>query len=141
MLIGSALVVIGTMSLALPLEPVTVVAFRVLAGVGTAMWGLSRHAFITQATDTANRGRSIAVFGGINRIGMFAGPAIGGIVATAASTSASFLLAGVMGLARVHCRGPLHPTRRESAAASVGHRGTCAGTWSETHAARELAAT
>ncbi|HYI25334.1 MAG TPA: MFS transporter [Thermomicrobiales bacterium] len=97
MLLGSALVVLGTMSLALPLEPVTVVAFRLLAGVGTAMWGLSRHAFITQATDSANRGRSIAVFGGINRIGTFAGPAVGGIIATAASTSASFLLAGVMG--------------------------------------------
>jgi MFS family permease len=61
------------------------------------MWGLSRHAFITQATDTSNRGRSIAIFGGINRIGVFAGPAIGGIVATAASTKTSFLLAGAMG--------------------------------------------
>jgi MFS family permease len=37
------------------------------------------------------------MFGGINRIGMFAGPALGGIVATAASTSASFLVAGLMG--------------------------------------------
>lgn len=98
MLIGSALVVIGTISLALPLSPVLVVLFRLLAGIGTAMWGLSRHAFITQNADIASRGRSIAVFGGINRIGMFGGPAIGGIVATAASTSASFLLAGAMGL-------------------------------------------
>jgi len=98
MLIGSALVVVGTISLALPLSATVVVAFRLLAGVGTAMWGLSRHAFITQNADPASRGRSIAVFGGINRIGMFGGPAIGGIVATAASTSASFLVAGVMGL-------------------------------------------
>lgn len=98
MLIGSALVVIGTISLALPLSAGMVVGFRLLAGVGTAMWGLSRHAFITQNADPANRGRSIAVFGGINRIGMFGGPAIGGLVATAASTSASFLMAGLMGL-------------------------------------------
>lgn len=98
MLIGSALVVIGTISLALPLSAGMVVGFRLLAGVGTAMWGLSRHAFITQNADPANRGRSIAVFGGINRIGMFGGPAIGGLVATAASTSASFLVAGLMGL-------------------------------------------
>lgn len=97
MLIGSALVVIGTLSLALPLEAGAVVALRMLAGVGTAMWGLSRHAFITQNSDSTNRGKSIAMFGGINRIGMFAGPAIGGIVATAASTSASFVVAGVMG--------------------------------------------
>jgi MFS family permease len=98
MLIGSALVVVGTISLAMPLTPEAIVGFRLLAGVGTAMWGLSRHAFITQSATLETRGRSIAVFGGINRIGMFAGPAVGGLVATAASTSASFLLAGAMGL-------------------------------------------
>ncbi len=97
MLIGSALVVIGTASLAIPMAPWAVVSLRLLAGVGTAMWGLSRHAFITQNADAQSRGKSIAMFGGINRIGMFAGPAVGGIVATAASTSASFLLAGFMG--------------------------------------------
>jgi len=98
MLIGSALVVIGTASLAIPMSPWAVVALRVLAGIGTAMWGLSRHAFITQHADIKSRGKSIAMFGGINRIGMFAGPAIGGIIATVASTAASFLLAGFMGL-------------------------------------------
>lgn len=98
MLIGSALVVVGTISLALPLTSEAIVGFRLLAGVGTAMWGLSRHAYITQSATLETRGRSIAVFGGINRIGMFAGPAVGGLVATAASTSASFVLAGTMGL-------------------------------------------
>lgn len=97
MLIGSALVVIGTVSLAIPIAPWAVVSLRILAGVGTAMWGLSRHAFITQNSDVNNRGKSIAMFGGINRIGMFAGPAIGGILATAAGTQASFLVAGAMG--------------------------------------------
>lgn len=96
MLIGSALVVIGTLSLALTMPPWAVVSLRVLAGVGTALWGLSRHAFITQASSSTTRGRSIAVFGGINRIGMFAGPAIGGLVATASSTRVSFVVAGGM---------------------------------------------
>jgi MFS family permease len=98
MLIGSALVVAGTLGLALPLDPWAIVSLRVMAGVGTALWGLSRHAFITQAADVARRGQSIAIFGGINRIGMFAGPAIGGLVATEASTRASFLGAGFMAL-------------------------------------------
>lgn len=98
MLIGSGLVVIGTLSLAMPLSVPAVVGLRFLAGIGTALWGLSRHAFITQTADASSRGRSIAVFGGINRIGVFAGPAIGGLVATAASTSASFFVAGLMGL-------------------------------------------
>jgi len=98
MLIGSALVVIGTMSLALPLGAEAVVGLRLLSGVGSAMWGLSRHSFIAQTVDVANRGRSIAVFGGINRIGMFGGPALGGVIATVASTSVAFLVAGGLGL-------------------------------------------
>lgn len=98
MLIGAVLVVIGTMSLALPLDAVTVVLLRLLAGVGTAMWGLSRHAFIAQAVGPAERGRSISVFGGINRAGMFAGPAIGGYIATWFGLHAPFLIAGFMGV-------------------------------------------
>lgn len=98
MLIGSALVVIGTMSLALPLSSESVVGLRLLSGVGSALWGLSRHSFIAQTVDVANRGRSIAVFGGINRIGMFGGPALGGVIATVAGTSAAFLVAGGLGL-------------------------------------------
>jgi MFS family permease len=98
MLIGSGLVVIGTLTLSLTLSAPLVVALRLFAGIGTAMWGLSRHAFITQNSTVESRGKSIAMFGGINRMGMFAGPAVGGLVATAASTGASFLLAGLMGL-------------------------------------------
>ncbi len=126
MLIGSALVVAGTISLALPLSPEAVVGFRLLAGVGTALWGLSRHAFITQHADLANRGKSIAMFGGINRIGMFAGPAIGGIVATASSTSVSFVLAGAMGALAFLAAVIFIPDDRE---AVVGRRGTGRKRW------------
>jgi MFS family permease len=126
MLIGSALVVIGTISLAMPLTTEAVVGFRLLAGVGTAMWGLSRHAFITQNADVANRGKSIAMFGGINRIGMFAGPAIGGIVATASSTGTSFLVAGVMGALAFVAAVAFIPDDRESV---IERRGTGRKRW------------
>ena len=98
MLLGSALVVIGTMGLTLRLGPEGIVGLRLLAGVGTALWGLSRHAFIAQAIPGERRGRAIAVFGGINRVGLFGGPAIGGVIATAFGMHASFFAAGVMGL-------------------------------------------
>jgi MFS family permease len=42
----------------------------------------------------AGRGRSIAVFGGINRIGVFAGPAVGGYIGAAFGLNAPFLIAG-----------------------------------------------
>lgn len=97
MLIGCGLVVTGTLSLTLDLSPGMIVALRVFAGIGTALWGLSRHAFIAQAIPAERRGSAIALFGGINRIGMFGGPALGGLIATVYGMHAAFLVAGLMG--------------------------------------------
>lgn len=96
MLGGAALVVVGTLSLAFVTSGDEIVALRVLAGIGTALWGLSRHAFIAGAVPIERRGSAIAMFGGINRIGIFGGPALGGIVGTAFGLDASFILTGVM---------------------------------------------
>jgi MFS family permease len=98
MLIGCALVVVGTLSLALDLTPGVIVALRVLAGLGTALWGLSRHAFIAGAVPIERRGSAIAMFGGINRVGIFGGPALGGFVATLFGLQSSFILTGFMAI-------------------------------------------
>lgn len=98
MIVGAALVVIGTLSLALPLSVGWLTAMRVLAGIGTAMWGISRHSFIALAVPPSERGRAISTFGGINRIGMFGGPALGGLIASLLGIQASFVAAGVMAL-------------------------------------------
>jgi MFS family permease len=96
MLAGSLLVSLSTVALALT-EPVwSIVALRALAGVGTALWGLSRHAFIASAVLPTERGRAISVFGGINRIGMLAGPAVGGVLVTAVGFDWGFVTAGAM---------------------------------------------
>ena len=97
MLIGSAMVVTGTLCLAFPLPVEAMVSLRVMAGIGTALWGLSRHAFIAQAIPVSQRGRAIAMFGGINRVGTFGGPILGGFVATGAGIRVSFVAAGVLG--------------------------------------------
>ncbi|MGC4106002.1 MAG: MFS transporter [Thermomicrobiales bacterium] len=98
MIIGAALVVIGTFALALPLSVGMLTAMRVLAGIGTAMWGISRHSFIALAVPPSERGRAISTFGGINRIGMFGGPALGGVIASALGIHASFVASGVIAL-------------------------------------------
>src|SRR5699024_8698606 len=49
MLVGCALVVFGTVGLTLDLTPDAIVVLRIFAGIGTALWGLSRHSFIAQA--------------------------------------------------------------------------------------------
>ncbi|HEV2067151.1 MAG TPA: MFS transporter, partial [Thermomicrobiales bacterium] len=83
-------------------------------------WGLSRHSFIAQTVDVANRGRSIAVFGGINRIGMFGGPALGGVIATVAGTSAAFLVAGTLGFMAFMAAVAFIPNDQEEATARRG---------------------
>lgn len=98
MIVGSALVAVGTFGLAWSEQIEVAIAFRLLAGVGTALWGLSRHAYIAEAIPAASRGRAISVFGGINRMGVFAGPAVGGIVGTAFGLQASFALSGFLTL-------------------------------------------
>jgi MFS family permease len=53
------------------------VAYGLAAGVGNAMWNISRHAYMTSHVTLQQRGRATATFGGLNRIGTFAGPAVG----------------------------------------------------------------
>src|SRR5688572_27161656 len=73
MLLGAALTACATFAIGFAHVFPELIVYRLIAGVGTAMWGLSRHAFITEAIDPRQRGRAISVFGGINRIGMFSG--------------------------------------------------------------------
>jgi MFS family permease len=96
MIAGSLLVSLSTIALAFSDVVWLIIGLRALAGVGTALWGLSRHAFITSAVQPAERGRAISVFGGINRIGVLAGPAIGGLLVSAVGFDWGFVAAGAM---------------------------------------------
>lgn len=93
MLVGALLAVVGTLALVFAQSVPELVLYRFIAGIGMAMWSLSRHAFVTDAIDPRERGRAISTFGGIHRIGMFGGPAIGGVVGQLLGFEASFLVA------------------------------------------------
>jgi MFS family permease len=87
----SALLIVPTRSVLL------VIALRLLSGFGLALFNLSRHAFLTEATRGGKRGRAISAFGGVSRVGTFLGPAAGGLVAAAFGLRAPFVLvAGVV---------------------------------------------
>jgi MFS family permease len=80
MIFGSALVTVSTLALVWSEQFPSFVVLRILAGIGTALWALSRHAYIAETIPIAQRGKALSMFGGINRIGIFAGPAIGGFL-------------------------------------------------------------
>jgi MFS family permease len=66
------------------------VILRLLAGIGTAMWNISRMAYLTDAVPLSDRGRALSMFGGVSRIGVFMGPAIGGIIGKQFGLAAPF---------------------------------------------------
>ncbi|CAN5725863.1 MFS transporter [soil metagenome] len=92
MVVGVALVGVSVVALVWASTLLEVLGYRLLAGVGGALWNLSRHAYLAEATVSAQRGRTIALFGGTNRLGTFAGPAVGGLVAAALGYGAVFVL-------------------------------------------------
>lgn len=96
MIVGCSMVAASTLALAVVDQFSHLIALRLVAGIGTALWGLSRHAYITEVIPAAQRGKAISTFGGINRIGVFGGPLIGGIVGTAFGLRASFAVAAVL---------------------------------------------
>ncbi|MGI9253632.1 MAG: MFS transporter, partial [Thermomicrobiales bacterium] len=93
---GSALVAGSTLALAFTQHFPLVIALRLLAGVGTAIWGLSRHAYIAEAIPIAQRGKALSTFGGINRIGLFLGPVLGGAIGTALGLNWSFIVSAML---------------------------------------------
>lgn len=99
MLVGVAVVGVAVASMAFVDGVVAVLVLRLAAGLGAALWGISRHTFLTTAVPPRQRGRAIAAFGGAQRAGMLAGPALGGLVAAAGGYDAAFLTYGVIAAA------------------------------------------
>lgn len=96
MIIGCSMVAVTTTGLVVVQDFNTLIVLRLVAGIGTALWALSRHAYITEAIPIAQRGQAISTFGGINRIGVFGGPLLGGVVAGAFGLRVSFAVAAVL---------------------------------------------
>ena len=98
-----------------------VVLARIVGGIGTAMFNLSRHAYITEVTKPQGRGRQLALFGGLARAGVFLGPAIGGLVAGLFGLKFAFLLYGFLVIIALLCSVLFVETRniREASSSSM----------------------
>jgi MFS family permease len=80
-------------------------ALRIMAGIGSALYFTAQYLYVSNAVDRATRGRAVAMYGGMLRVGRFIGPALSGAIATAWGLEAVFLacgcLLGVLALAVV----------------------------------------
>jgi MFS family permease len=125
MLVGVAVVGVSVALLPFAQSVVLVIALRLLAGIGAALWSLSRHAYLTEATRAVGRGRALAAFGGATRIGHFVGPAVGGVVAGTLGFGAAFsLYALIAAVAFALCAVNLQARdpRASGARQRLGHR-------------------
>ena len=73
MLFGLVMIGLSIVGMGAATNFVQLIGAQLVGGVGNALWMLARHAYMTDVIPMANRGRAIALFGGVNRMGTFAG--------------------------------------------------------------------
>ena len=120
MLIGAAVLGLSTLGVGFAHTFFELVLYQLMAGVGEALWGISRHAYMTDVIPIPERGRSLAVFGGVNRMGgTFLGPAVGGHLGMQYGLrSPFFLYAAIMAINFCLCFFFIAEMKRPSAASS-----------------------
>jgi len=64
-------------------------------GAATALWMLTRMAFVADAAPIEQRGRALSLMGGSQRIGNFVGPVVGGFVAEFTHVSGALWLQSI----------------------------------------------
>ena len=70
-----------------------------VTGLAHAVFGLARHAYLTEAIPVPFRARALSTLGGTFRIGLFIGPFIAAVVVTRWSIGAAYAFAAMMSIA------------------------------------------
>ncbi len=92
MMLGIALDAISTLALIWVDDIWMALGLRIISGFGISILSVARHAFISEAVSIKKRGRALSLFGGLMRIGLFIGPAVGGLFASAFGVRLPFLI-------------------------------------------------
>ena len=70
-----------------------------VTGLANAVFGLARHAYLTQAIPIPFRARALSTLGGTFRIGLFIGPFIAAVIVTRWNIGAAYAFAATMSIA------------------------------------------
>jgi MFS family permease len=99
MVAGTALIAIVAVGASFSNSPVALGAFIFVMGGGWAFWQLARLAYVSETVPLEHHGRALSMTGGMNRIGNFIGPVIGGFLAEAYGYEAAFWAQALAGAA------------------------------------------
>jgi MFS family permease len=129
MIIGIVCMGLSTLAFSWAQSAYELIIYGFGVGLGGALWNIARHAYLADVAPVAGRGQAIAIFGGINRIGRFAGPFIGGAIGASLGLRAPFILytavaaiALIFPLRFVERRG-YRPPERGTLRQHLGHTG------------------
>ena len=98
MLIGIIGMALGTLAFTWASAVYELIIYAVFVGFASTLWNISRHAYLAEASPAGQRGRSIAIFGGINRLGSSIGPVVGGALGGWLGLRAPFFLYAALAL-------------------------------------------
>jgi MFS family permease len=68
-------------------------------GISWAFWQIARLAYVTEEAPIEVRGRALSMLGGMNRVGNFIGPVIGGFLGRELGLESAFIAQAIMGVA------------------------------------------
>ena len=99
MVAGTALIGVTALGASFSDSPVVLGVMVFIMGGGWAFWQLARLAYVSEIAPIDQRGRALSMTGGMNRIGNFIGPVIGGLLGEQFGLESAFIAQAVMGLA------------------------------------------
>ncbi len=69
---------------------------RILSGCAISMWHISRMSYLSNLIPNQQRGKVLATFGGVHRLGLFIGPILGGLIGAYISLGSVFIIQGIL---------------------------------------------
>ncbi len=99
MLWGTALLGVLALLTAFTTSFPPLMVLRLLSGVAMALWSISRMAYVSDTVPSQERGKTLATFGGVARVGAFVGPVIGGVIGAHINLETVFIVQALMSAA------------------------------------------
>ena len=99
MVAGTAMVAIVAVGASFSSSPIMLGVLVFVLGGGWAFWQLARLAYVSELAPVHQRGKALSMLGGMNRVGNFIGPAIGGFLGHEFGLETAFYAQALFGVA------------------------------------------
>jgi MFS family permease len=99
MVVGTAMIPLVAVVTAFSTSPIVLGVMVFIMGGAWAFWQIARLAYVSEIAPIEQRGRALSMLGGMNRVGNFIGPVIGGFLGHYFGLESAFIAQAVCGIA------------------------------------------